>query len=129
VKLAFEKNKGLVPAIVQDHVSGEVLMLGYMNEEALAETQRTRRAVFFSRSRNELWRKGESSGHILKVREVRVDCDADTVLLRVELGGPGACHQGFRSCFYRRLAKDGSAAITDQPTFAPHEVYGGSPQS
>jgi phosphoribosyl-AMP cyclohydrolase len=128
VKIAFEKYNGLVPAIVQDQRTNEVLMLGYMNEEALAETQRTKQAVFFSRSRNKLWRKGESSGHLLKVREVRIDCDSDTLLVRVEAMGPGVCHEGYRSCFYRKLESDGSAATVEERTFAPEEVYGGGQQ-
>jgi phosphoribosyl-AMP cyclohydrolase len=129
VKIAFEKHNGLVPAIVQDDVTGEVLMLGFMNEEALAETQRTQQAVFFSRSRNKLWKKGESSGHVLNVKEVRVDCDCDTILVRVQPIGPGVCHEGYRSCFYRKLEKDGSATVTEERAFAPEDVYGGSRQS
>ncbi|HXM89914.1 MAG TPA: phosphoribosyl-AMP cyclohydrolase [Candidatus Dormibacteraeota bacterium] len=129
MKIAFEKNNGLVPAIVQDHGTGEVLMLGFMNEEALAETQRTRQAVFFSRSRNRLWRKGESSGHLLKVLELRVDCDSDTLLLRVEAIGPGVCHEGYRSCFFRQLENDGTATVTDDRAFDPLEIYGSSSQS
>jgi phosphoribosyl-AMP cyclohydrolase len=124
VKIAFEKQNGLVPAIIQDHSTGEVLMLGFMNEEALTETQRTQQAVFFSRSRNKLWRKGESSGHVLRVREMRIDCDADAVLLRVDPLGPGVCHEGYRSCFFRRLENDGSSPIVEQRTFSPEEIYG-----
>jgi phosphoribosyl-AMP cyclohydrolase len=127
VKIAFEKHNGLVPAIVQDDATGEVLMLGFMNEEALAETQRTRQAVFFSRSRNKLWTKGESSGHVLNVKEVRVDCDRDAILIRVQPIGPGVCHEGYRSCFYRKLEADGSATVTEERTFAPEDVYGGKP--
>ena len=129
MKIAFEKYNGLVPAIVQDHASGDVLMLGFMNEEALAETQRTRQAVFFSRSRNRLWRKGESSGHFLRVLELRVDCDSDTLLLRVQAIGPGACHEGYRSCFFRRLENDGTATVTEERAFDPSEIYGSSSQS
>jgi len=129
VKIAFEKNDGLVPAIVQDHATGEVLMLGFMNEEALVETQRTGQAVFFSRSRNKLWRKGESSGHLLKVLEMRVDCDSDTLLLRVQAIGPGVCHEGYRSCFFRRLENDGAAKVTEERAFDPSEIYNSSSQS
>jgi phosphoribosyl-AMP cyclohydrolase len=129
VKIAFEKYNGLVPAIVQDHATGEVLMLGFMNEEALAETQRTRQAVFFSRSRKRLWRKGESSGHVLKVVELRVDCDSDTLLLRVQALGPGACHEGYRSCFFRRLENDGTATVTEDRAFDPAKIYDSSSQS
>jgi phosphoribosyl-AMP cyclohydrolase len=124
VEIAFEKSGGLVPAIVQDDRTGEVLMLGFMNAEALAETQRTSEVVFFSRSKNRLWKKGESSGHVLRVRELRVDCDADTLLVRVEAAGPGVCHEGYRSCFFRRMEADGGAKVTDERTFAPESVYG-----
>jgi len=124
VEIAFEKAGGLVPAIVQDDRTGDVLMLGFMNEEALAETRRTSQVVFFSRSRNRLWKKGESSGHVLKVREVRVDCDADALLVRVEPVGPGVCHEGYRSCFYRRIEQDGSGTVIEPPTFEPAQVYG-----
>jgi phosphoribosyl-AMP cyclohydrolase len=99
-------------------------MLGFMNEEALAETQRTREVVFYSRSRNRLWKKGESSGHVLKVRDLRIDCDADALLIRVEPIGPGVCHEGYRSCFFRRIEGDGSATVIEEPTFQPAEVYG-----
>jgi len=124
VELAFGKSGGLVPAIVQDDRTGDVLMLGFMNEEALAETRRTREVVFYSRSRNRLWKKGESSGHVLKVRDLRVDCDADALLVRVEPVGPGVCHQGYRSCFFRRIEDDGSAALIADRTFEPDRVYG-----
>ncbi|HEX4536414.1 MAG TPA: phosphoribosyl-AMP cyclohydrolase [Candidatus Acidoferrum sp.] len=129
MKIAFEKYDGLVPAIIQDHTTGEVLMLGFMNEEALAETQRTGQAVFFSRSRNKLWRKGESSGHLLKVLELRVDCDSDTLLLRVQLIGPGVCHEGYRSCFFRKLENDGTATVTEDRAFDPSKIYDSSSQS
>jgi phosphoribosyl-AMP cyclohydrolase len=124
VEIAFAKDVGLVPAIVQDDRTGDVLMLGFMNEEALAETRRTQEVVFFSRSRNRLWKKGESSGHVLKVREVRVDCDADALLVRVEPIGPGVCHEGYRSCFFRRMEGDGDAKVVEERTFAPEQVYG-----
>jgi len=124
VEIDFQKSGGLVPAIIQDDGTGEVLMLGFMNPESLAETQRTGDAVFFSRSRNRLWKKGESSGHVLRVREMRVDCDADALLVRVEAVGPGVCHEGYRSCFFRKLEPDGSAEIIAERTFAPEKVYG-----
>jgi phosphoribosyl-AMP cyclohydrolase len=124
VNIDFDKAGGLVPAIIQDHLSGEVLMLGFMNSVSLAETQRSGEVVFFSRSRNKLWKKGESSGHVLRVRELRVDCDADALLVRVEAVGPGVCHEGFRSCFFRKLEADGTANITEERTFAPETVYG-----
>jgi len=124
MEIAFEKSGGLVPAIIQDTRTGEVLMLGFMNAEALAETQRTREAVFFSRSRNRLWKKGESSGHILRVQEMRVDCDADALLLRVEPVGPGVCHEGYCSCFFRQIEEDGSVRTVEERTFDPEKVYG-----
>jgi len=124
VEIDFQKSGGLVPAIIQDERTGEVLMLGFMNPESLAETQRTGDAVFFSRSRNRLWKKGESSGHVLRVREMRVDCDADALLVRVEAVGPGVCHEGYRSCFFRKLEPGGSAEIIAERTFAPERVYG-----
>ncbi|HKT47249.1 MAG TPA: phosphoribosyl-AMP cyclohydrolase [Candidatus Acidoferrales bacterium] len=123
VGIDFEKCGGLVPAIVQDDRSGDVLMLGFMNREALALTREDGEVVFFSRSRNKLWKKGETSGHILKVRELRIDCDADAILVRVEPLGPGVCHEGYRSCFFRRLEPDGSAPIVEDQAFAPAGVY------
>jgi phosphoribosyl-AMP cyclohydrolase len=128
VNIDFDKAGGLVPAIIQDHRTGDVLMLGFMNSVSLAETQRSGEVVFFSRSRNKIWKKGESSGHVLKVREVRVDCDADALLVRVEAVGPGVCHEGYRSCFFRALEADGNAEITDKRAFAPESVYGSQQQ-
>jgi phosphoribosyl-AMP cyclohydrolase len=124
VEIDFQKSGGLVPAIIQDERTGDVLMLGFMNPESLAETQRTGEAVFFSRSRNKLWKKGESSGHVLRVREIRVDCDADALLVRVEALGPGVCHEGYRSCFFRAMGTDGNPKIIAERTFAPEKVYG-----
>jgi phosphoribosyl-AMP cyclohydrolase len=124
VEIDFQKSGGLVPAIIQDERTGDVLMLGFMNPESLAQTQRTGEVVFFSRSRNTLWKKGESSGHVLRVREIRVDCDADTLLVRVEAVAPGVCHEGYRSCFFRKLDPDGSAPVIAEHTFVPEKVYG-----
>jgi len=124
VEIDFQKNGGLVPAIIQDDRTGDVLMIGFMSPESLAQTQRTGEVVFFSRSRNKLWKKGESSGHVLRVREIRLDCDADAVLVRVEMAGPGVCHEGYRSCFFRKLEPDGNAVIVAERTFAPEKVYG-----
>jgi phosphoribosyl-AMP cyclohydrolase len=124
VEIDFQKSGGLVPAIIQDEHNGDVLMLGFMNPESLAETQRTGEVVFFSRSRNKLWKKGESSGHVLRVREIHVDCDADALLVRVEAVGPGVCHEGYRSCFFRVLEPGGSAKVVAERTFAPEKVYG-----
>jgi phosphoribosyl-AMP cyclohydrolase len=124
VEIDFQKSGGLVPAIIQDERTGDVLMLGFMNPESLAETQRTGEVVFFSRSRNRLWKKGESSGHVLRVREMRLDCDGDALLVRVEAVGPGVCHEGYRSCFFRKLEPDGSAMNIAERSFAPEKVYG-----
>ncbi len=123
MEIDFQKSGGLLPAIIQDERTGDVLMLGFMNPESLALTQRTGEVVFFSRSRNKLWKKGESSGHVLRVREMRVDCDADALLVRVEAVGPGVCHEGYRSCFFRKLEADGSAPIIAERAFAPEKVY------
>ena len=124
MEIDFQKNGGLVPAIIQDDRTGDVLMMGFMSPESLAQTQRTGEVVFFSRSRSKLWKKGESSGHVLRVREIRLDCDADAVLVRVEMAGPGVCHEGYRSCFFRKLEPDGNAVIVAERTFAPEKVYG-----
>jgi phosphoribosyl-AMP cyclohydrolase len=124
VQLAFEKLGGLIPGIVQDHVTGDVLMLGYLNAEALEQTQSTGEVHFFSRSRNRLWKKGETSGHVLRVREIRLDCDADALLFLVEAVGPGVCHEGYRSCFFRSLESDGSSLVVAERVFVPMDIYG-----
>ena len=124
MELAFEKMQGLLPAVIQDAATGEVLMLGFMNGESVELTQRTGEVYFFSRSRNKLWKKGESSGHVLLVKEIRVDCDADSLLVRVEAKGPGVCHEGYRSCFFRDLENDGSARVVEEKTFEVESVYG-----
>jgi phosphoribosyl-AMP cyclohydrolase len=121
--LDFDKAGGLVPAIAQDAETGEVLMLAWMNREAFEETVRTGRAVYFSRSRNRLWRKGEESGHVQEVKEVYIDCDADTVLLKVKQIGGAACHEGYKSCFFRRL-DDGELTVVGERIFDPKKVYG-----
>jgi phosphoribosyl-AMP cyclohydrolase len=123
VDIAFEKSGGLVPAIIQDEASGDVLMLGFMNAESFQLTRRTGEVVFFSRSRKKLWKKGESSGHVLKVCDIRVDCDADALLIRVNPVGPGVCHEGYRSCFFRSLNHKGAARIIAERTFSPDAVY------
>ena len=120
--LDFKKQNGLVPAIVQDHKTGEILMLGYMNEEAFEETVMTKRGCYYSRSRKKLWRKGEQSGNIQIVKEIRIDCDNDTVLLKVEQIGGAACHLGYRSCFFRKL-EHGSLIEDGLKVFDPKEVY------
>jgi phosphoribosyl-AMP cyclohydrolase len=124
MEIDFQKNGGLVPAIIQDERTGDVLMLGFMNAVSLSETQRSGEVVFFSRSRNKLWKKGESSGHVLRVREIRVDCDADALLVRVEAVGPGVCHEGYQSCFFRAVEPDGEGKIIAERTFSPEAVYG-----
>jgi phosphoribosyl-AMP cyclohydrolase len=122
--LDFKKLDGLVPAVIQDAGTGEVLMLGFMNAEAYAATRASGEVTFFSRSRNKLWRKGEQSGHVLRVREIRVDCDADALLVRVDAVGPGVCHEGYRSCFFRKLSPAGDATVIAERTFDPNVVYG-----
>ena len=124
IALAFENVGGLIPAIAQDHVSGEVLMMAYMNEEAWKATLDTGKATYWSRSRQQLWVKGESSGHVQIVHEIRVDCDLDTVLLKVEQIGGAACHTGHATCFHRKVEADGEARVIGQPVFDPKEVYG-----
>ena len=115
--------KGLVTAVAQDHASGRVLMVAFMNREALQETVSTGRAVYFSRSRNQLWRKGESSGHVQTVNEIRLDCDGDVVLLQVEQGGGMACHTGRASCFYSVL-QHGQWVAVDPVIKDPELIYG-----
>ena len=122
--LDFKKMDGLVTAVIQDYTSGRVLMVGFMNEEAFRKTVESGYATFFSRSRNKLWLKGESSGHRLVVKEISTDCDRDALLVRVEALGPGVCHEGFESCFARRL-KDGEWQIGEPRTYDPEQVYGG----
>jgi phosphoribosyl-AMP cyclohydrolase len=117
----FSAGNGLLPAIAQDAATGEVLMLAWMNEEAFRETVATGRAVYFSRSRGRLWRKGEESGHFQAVREVLVDCDADTILLKVEQVG-AACHEGYRTCFFRRLS-GGEIETVGERMVDPAAVY------
>ena len=120
----FSGPDGLVPAIAQDAVTGEVLMLAWMNAESYAETLATGRAVYYSRSRRRLWRKGEESGHVQLVRGVLVDCDADTILLKVVQVGDAACHEGYRSCFFREITPEGVRTIGER-VFDPETVYGG----
>ena len=120
--LNFDKLNGLVPAIVQDYKTGEVLMLAFMNEEAWQKTLETGLAHYYSRTRNTLWQKGSSSGHVQRVKEIYVDCDNDTVLLKVEQIGGAACHTGYRSCFYRKL-ENGELKVVGEKVFNPEEVY------
>src|SRR5277367_5939919 len=124
MELDFEKDNGLIAAIVQDHVNGEVLMLGFMNREAFDLTQQTGFVTFYSRSRKKLWIKGETSGQKLLLREMRVDCDQDALLVRAELSGGAVCHEGYRSCFFRRLDRDNKESVVGERVFSPEELYG-----
>lgn len=124
MELSFSKGpNGLLPAIAQDHASGEVLMLAYINEESWRKTLETGKAHYWSRSRNKIWLKGESSGHVQMVKEIRVDCDSDTVVFKVEQLGGAACHKGYRSCFFRRV-ENGEAVTDMERVFDPDKVYG-----
>jgi phosphoribosyl-AMP cyclohydrolase len=123
VELDFQKENGLIPAIVQDYASGEILMLGFMNAEALEITQKTGFATFYSRSRKKLWTKGETSGQRLLVRELLVDCDQDALLVRAELSGAAVCHEGYRSCFFRRLERGGETTVVRERMLTPEELY------
>ena len=115
--------QGLVPAIAQDWHSGEVLMMAWMNPEALELTLAEERAIYWSRSRQALWRKGEESGHVQQLKELRIDCDADTVLMKVEQVGGIACHTGRRNCFFQKL-EGGAWEITDEVIRSPEDMYG-----
>jgi phosphoribosyl-AMP cyclohydrolase len=123
----FKFQEGLIPAIVQDKHSGKVLMLGYMNQEAYDTTLRSGFVTFFSRSRQKLWTKGETSGHKLRVRQVRVDCDRDALLIQADLTGAGCCHMGYKSCFFRKITPEGEEIIA-QREFDPEDVYGDNKQ-
>ena len=123
LSIDFEKSGGLVPAIVQDWKTGEVLMVAYMNAESWEKTQETAKACFWSRSRKKLWLKGETSGHVQIIKEAFLDCDNDALLLKVEQLGGAACHTGYRSCFYRRIVKDQLETVGGR-VFDPKEVYG-----
>jgi phosphoribosyl-AMP cyclohydrolase len=122
IQLDFAKTGGLIPAIAQDHQTGEVLMLAYMNQEAFEATMATGKATYYSRSRQTLWVKGETSGNVQLVKEIRIDCDNDTVLIRVEQLGGAACHTGHVSCFHKRV-NGGGIRIIGEPVFDPKEVY------
>ena len=119
----FRKGDGLIPVIVLDASTNEVLMLAYMNQEAWEETLRTKKACFWSRSRQKLWIKGETSGHYQEIREMFLDCDSDTLLLKVDQKGGAACHTGYRSCFHRRY-EDGEWKVSGEKIFDSKEVYG-----
>jgi len=118
---------GLIPVIIQDRRSGKVLMLGYLNDAAYQQTLSSGYVTFFSRTRQKLWTKGETSGHRLRVREIRVDCDLDALLIQADLTGPGCCHLGYKSCFFRKLTPTGEETFL-QREFDPAEVYGDAEQ-
>ncbi len=122
IDIDFEKTGGLIPAIIQDSETGEVLMLGFMNRQSWEATLSTGQATFFSRSRQKLWVKGETSGHVQKVKEIRIDCDNDTLLLKVEQVGGAACHTGHKSCFFRQVI-DNELKTIGEPIFDPEKVY------
>jgi phosphoribosyl-AMP cyclohydrolase len=122
MQLDFDKLDGLVPAVIQDHASARVLMVGFMNREAFEKTVETGYATFFSRTRGKLWMKGETSGHRLVVKEISTDCDHDTLLLKVESLGPGVCHEGYASCFFRRLSNR-EWITTESRAYDPETVY------
>jgi phosphoribosyl-AMP cyclohydrolase len=122
IDIAFEKAGGLVPAIAQDWQSGEVLMLAYMNRDAWEMTLTTGLATYFSRSRNALWVKGKTSGNLQTVKEIRLDCDNDTILLKIDQADGAACHLGYRSCFFKKVTGD-HTVVDSQRVFDPEEVY------
>jgi phosphoribosyl-AMP cyclohydrolase len=122
LELKYQED-GLIPAIIQDRHTGKVLMLGYMNADAYRQTLASGFVTFFSRARQKLWTKGETSGHRLVVREIRVDCDQDALLIQADLSGPGCCHMGYRSCFFRKLTPRGGETILARE-FDPAKVYG-----
>ncbi len=124
VRLDFQKGRGLLPAIAQDHESGKVLMMAYINDASWEKTLETGEAHYWSRTRQEIWHKGGTSGHVQKIREIYVDCDNDTVLFRVDQVGRAACHTGYESCFYRKVESDGRATVVGEKRFDPEKVYG-----
>jgi phosphoribosyl-AMP cyclohydrolase len=125
IELAFSKDpNGLVPVIVQEHQTGEVLMLAYINQLAWEKTLATGKAHYWSRSRQSLWLKGETSGHVQLIKEMLVDCDLDTVVYKVEQLGGAACHTGYRSCFYRKVSGDALTVCEQERIFDPSAVYG-----
>ncbi len=123
IEIDFKKGDGLIPVIIQDASTHEVLMLGYMNGESWEETLETKKASFWSRSRQKIWVKGETSGHFQEVKEIYLDCDGDTLLLKVNQIGGAACHTGFRSCFHQQYEK-GEGKVSGEKIFDPKEVYG-----
>ncbi|HOP61732.1 MAG TPA: phosphoribosyl-AMP cyclohydrolase [Spirochaetota bacterium] len=122
INIDFSKSGGIVPVIIQDYKTSEVLMLAYMNEEAYSLSMKTGLAHYWSRSKKRIWKKGESSGHTQEIREVRIDCDSDTILMKVNQIGDAACHEGYRSCFFRRV-ENNKTVIDGEKIFEPSEVY------
>ena len=120
MELNFKKLNGLIPAVIQDYKTNKVLMVGFMNKEAYEKTLATKQVYYFSRTRNKLWKKGETSGNTQEVKEILVDCDNDTLLIKVKQKGGAACHKGYESCFFRDL----KGKIKDKKIFDPKEVYG-----
>jgi phosphoribosyl-AMP cyclohydrolase len=123
IELDFSKGNGLLPAIAQEHASGKVLMLAYINQAAWEKTLETWEAHYWSRSRQEIWHKGGTSGHVQKIKEILVDCDNDTVLFKVEQVGGAACHTGYTSCFYRKVDADHQITLVEEKKFDPEKVY------
>jgi phosphoribosyl-AMP cyclohydrolase len=123
IEIDFKKGNGLIPVVIQDTATDEVLMLGYMNRKSWEETLKTGKVTFWSRSRKKLWLKGETSGHFQEVREIWLDCDGDTLLIKVDQIGGAACHTGFQSCFHHRH-EEGEWKISGKKIFDPKEVYG-----
>jgi len=123
IKLDFAKGNGLLPAIVQDHESKTVLMLAYINAASWEKTLETEEAHYWSRSRQEIWHKGGTSGHVQKIKEIYVDCDDDTVLFRVEQVGGAACHTGFETCFHKKVGPSGDLTVVGERVFDPEKVY------
>jgi phosphoribosyl-AMP cyclohydrolase len=123
VKLDFSKGNGLLPAVVQEHETGKVLMVAYINEASWGKTLETGEAHYWSRSRQELWHKGGTSGHVQRIRSIFVDCDNDTVLFQVQQVGGAACHTGYDTCFHRKIDKNGDVVIVGNKIFDPERVY------
>ena len=123
IELEFDKSGGLIPAIAQDHRSGKVLMLAYINRDSWEKSLQTGEVHYWSRSRREIWHKGSTSGHVQQIREIFIDCDNDAVLFRVEQIGGAACHTGFESCFHKRVDPDENVTIHGEKIFDPEKVY------
>ena len=123
IELDFSKGDGLLPAIAQDHRSGKILMLAYINQAAWEKTLETWEAHYWSRSRQELWHKGGTSGHVQKIKEIFADCDNDTVVYQVEQVGGAACHKGYETCFHKKVDRNGDVRVVGEKIFDPEKVY------